>query len=97
MARNQLSKRQRKKLLKVTAQKAEHTREVGVGSRQEFALAAKWREEPYKSSDREWGVRERVSYVSPGKTKYWSQKGVERELVSRKLEDCFYDKSANSA
>lgn len=33
----------------------------------------------------------------PGETKYWSQKGVERELVSRKLEDCLYDKSANSA
>ena len=80
-----LSKRERKKLLKEKAQKAAKIRGVGVGSRQKFALAANWREEPYKSSDRERGVRNRVSYVSPGKTKYWSQKSVEKELVSRNL------------
>ena len=42
------------------------------------------------------GVRKRVSYVSPGKTKYWSQKSVEKELVSRNLKDCLYNKSASS-
>ena len=61
-----------KKILKEKAQKAAKIRGVGVGSRQKFVLAANWREEPYKSSDRERGVRKRVSYVSPGKTKYWS-------------------------
>ena len=74
MGPKKLSKRKRKKLLKEKAQKAVKIRGVGVGSRQKFALAANWREEPYKSSDRERGVRKRLSYVSPGKTKYWSQK-----------------------
>ena len=50
--------------------------------------------EPYKSSDRERGVRKRVSYVSPGKTKYC--KSVEKELVFRNIKDCLYDISASS-
>ena len=37
-----------------------------------------------------------VSFVSPGKTKYWSQKGVEKALVSRNLANCLYHKSASS-
>lgn len=53
MGPKKLSKRERKKLLKEKAQKAAKVRGVGVGSRQKFALAANWREEPYKSSDRE--------------------------------------------
>ena len=96
MAPKKLSKREKKKLQKEKAQKAAKVRGVGVGSRQKFALAAKWREEPYRSSDRERGVRKRVSYVSPGKTKYWWQKCVEKELVSRNLKDCLYEKSASS-
>ena len=42
------------------------------------------------------GTQKRVSFVSPGKTKYWSQKSVEKELVARNLTDCFYEKSASS-
>lgn len=49
-----------------------------------------------QSSDRERGTRKRVSFLSPGKTKYWSQNSIAKELVSRNLTDCFHDKSASS-
>ena len=69
---------------------------VGAGRRKKFALVAHWREEPYKSDDRDRGTRKRVSFVSPGKTKCWSRKSVEKALVSRNLADCLHDKSASS-
>ena len=86
----------KKEITKRKSSKSSENNRSWSGNRQKFALATNWREEPYKSSDRERGVRKRVSYVSPGKMEYWSQKSVEKELVSRNLKDCLYDKSASS-
>ena len=94
--KKKISKREKKKSLAQRGKKSAESRGVGAGSRKKFALAAHWREEPYKSDDRDRGTRKRVSFVSPGKTKYWSQKSVEEALVSRNLADCLHDKSASS-
>ena len=90
------SKHEKKKSLAERGKKSAESKGVWTGSRRKFALAAHWREEPYKSDNRDRGTRMRVSFVSPGKTKYWSQKSVEKALVSRNLADCLYDKSASS-
>ena len=94
--KKKISKREKKKSLAQRGKKSAESRGIGAGSRRKFALAANWTEEPYKSGDRNRGTRKRVSFVSPGKTKYWSQKSVEKELVARNLTDCFYEKSASS-
>ena len=94
--KKKMSKREKKKSLAERGRKSAESRGIGVGSRRKFALAAHWKEEPYKSSDRERGTRKRLSFLSPAKTKYWNQKSVAKELISRNLTDCFYDKSASS-
>lgn len=94
--KKRMSKREKKKSLAARGKKSAEARGIGAGSRKKFALAAHWTEEPYKSGDRDRGTRTRVRFVSPGKKKYWNQKSVEKELVSRNLTDCFYDKSASS-
>ena len=94
--KKKISKREKKKSLAERGKQSAKSRGIGAGSRRKFALAAHWTEEPYKSGDRERGTRKRVSFVSPGKTKYWSQKSVEKELVARNLTNCFYEKSASS-
>lgn len=93
--KKRLSKHKKAKLLAEQGKKAAEARGTGVESRRKFVLVANWREE-YETGDRERGVRKRVSLVSPGKTKYWNQKEVEKEMVSRNLTDCFYEKSASS-
>ena len=94
--KKRLSKREKAKLLTERGKKAAEARGTGVGSRRKFVLAANWREEEYETGDRERGVRKCVSFVSPGKTKYWNQKEVEKQMVSRNLTDCFYEKPASS-
>lgn len=94
--KKKIPKREKKKFQSQRGKKSAESRGIGAGSRKKFALAAHWTEEPYKSCDRDRGTRKRVSFVSPGKTKYWSQKSVEKEMVSRNLTDCFYERSASS-
>ena len=95
--RKRYQAREKEESLAQRGKKSAESRGAGAGSRKKFALAAHWREEPYKSDDRDRGTRKRVSFVSPGKTKYWSQKSVEKALVSRSLADCLYEKSASSS
>ena len=66
-------------------------RGVGLGSRKSLALAANWREEPYKS-----GETMRLRFVSPGKTKYPTQTSVKAELKARNLTYCLHDQSTSS-
>lgn len=86
--KRKISKRERKKVLQEKSRKALEKRGIGAGSRQKFTLPAKWTKEQYESGD-----RTRVTFVSPGKTKYNTQKKVSETLAARNLMDCFHDKS----
>lgn len=89
--KKKMSKKDRKKMMEERSKKALETRGLGVSGRRKFALGANWREEEYKSGD-----RTRVRFVSPGKTKYNTQKAAGKALVSRNLSKCFYEKSTTS-
>lgn len=65
--------------------------ELGLEAVKSFALAANWREEPYKS-----GERTCLRFVSPGKTKYLTQTSVKAELKTRNLTYCLHDQSTSS-
>jgi len=86
-----LSKAERRQLQVEKGKKGAESRGVGLGSRKSFALAASWREEPYKS-----GERTRLRFVSPGKTKYPTQISVKVELKTRNLTYCLHDQSTSS-
>ena len=94
--KKKIPKHEKKKSLLQQGKKSAESRGIGAGSRKKFALAVHWMQESYKSSDCNSGTRKRVSCVSPGKTKYWSQKSVEKEMVSPNLTDCFYETSVSS-
>lgn len=89
--KRKLSKRAKKKLFEEKSKKALEKRGLGTGSRRNFALGVNWKEEEYQSGD-----RTRVQYVSPGKTKYKTQKSAGEALAARNLGGCFYDKASSS-
>ena len=89
--KKKLSAGERKKTMEEKSKKALEKRGLWIGSGRKFELAANWREEQYKS-----GEETRVRFVSPGKTKYNTQKSAGEALISRNLTDCFHDKSTDS-
>ena len=94
--KKKLSKREKKKMLSEMGKMSAERRGVGIGSRRNFVLAANWREASYKANDRKRGVRKRIAFLSPGKTRYWTQETVKKELVSRSLPDCLDEKPLSS-
>ena len=89
--KKKLSKKAKKKLMEERSKKAMEKRGLGISGRRKFALAANWREEEYKSGD-----QTRVRFISPGKTKYKTQKSAGEALVKRNLSNCFREKSTTS-
>lgn len=89
--KRKISKAERHQLQVEKGKKGAESRGVGLGSRKSFALAANWREEPYKS-----GERTRLRFVSPGKTKHLTQTSVKAELKTRNLTYCLHDQSTSS-
>ena len=80
--KQKISKAEKKLLAKEKSKKAHAARGLGTGSRKNFMLPSNWKEKTYDNN-------KRLRFVSPGKTEYKTQKGVEKALVSRNLKDCF--------
>lgn len=89
--KKKLSKQARKEMMEERSKKALEKRGLGSGSRMNFTLASNWKKEEYQS-----GEQTRVRFVSPGKTKYNTQKTAGEALRARNLADCFHDKSTTS-
>lgn len=82
--KRKLSNKEKKKMMSEKGKKSASSRGMGVLSRQEFDLPAKW-----ESDARQGETREIVDYYSPGKTKYRTKSDVEKVLRQRGMELCF--------
>ena len=89
--KRKLSKKAKKKIMEERSKKTLEKRGLGVGSRRKVTLAVNWKGEMYKS-----GEQTQVQFVSPGKTKYKTQKAAGEALLAHNLSDCFHDKSSTS-
>ena len=87
-----LTKAQKRKLLSERGKKGAEKRGIGVGSRTEFELPAKW-----KKTNCSYGNREFLKIESPGKTVYHSVNKVKETLKKRKMEFCLTPESSTES
>ena len=82
--RKKLSKSAKKKIFKELTLSGNKARGSGVGGRKNFVLPARWETQHVEQTDGK--VREQ--YLSPGKTLYKTQKGVESTFETRDKKGC---------
>jgi len=89
--KRKFTKAQRKSLQREKARKATEKRGIGIGSRQDVVLPARWHTEV-----REFASNKALVFVSPGKSRY-SKKRFTEILAKENMDLCFMEQKSSES